>query len=108
MARVKHVVLLKLKQDLPQSKIDELFAAIAALQDKIPGILEFSGGPYSSPEGMNRGYTHGFMMTFADAASRDAYLPHPDHDVVSALALPMVEGGQQGAVAFDWEEGGDS
>ncbi len=105
MAKVKHVVLLKLKPDLPQSRIDELFAAIAALQDKIPGILEFSGGPYSSPEGFNREYTHGFMMTFADAASRDVYLPHPDHNVVSALALPMVVGGQDGAVAFDWEEG---
>ena len=99
MAKVKHVVLLNLKPDLPQSRIDGLFAAIAALQDKIPGILEFSGGPYSSPEGMNEGYTHGFVMTFESPETRDAYLPHPNHEVVKDQILPRLER----VVVFDFD-----
>ena len=33
----------------------------------------------NSPEGKNLGFTHVYMLTFEDAAARDAYLPHPDH-----------------------------
>jgi hypothetical protein len=42
-------------------------------------------------------------MTFADAASRDAYLPHPEHDKVKQLIFPELDGGLDGVVAFDWE-----
>ena len=30
-------------------------------------------------------------MTFSDAAARDAYLPHPDHEKFKAAALPHIE-----------------
>ena len=102
MSQVKHVVLLRFKADTPASEIDGIFAALDGLREKIPGILDFSGGAYSSDEGLDRGYTHGFVMTFADAASRDAYLPHPDHEVVKGQILPHLDGGIDGVVAFDW------
>jgi len=72
------------------------------LREKIPGLLDFSGGPYSSPEGLNQGFTHGFIMTFADEASRDAYLPHPDHEVVKQQILAHLDGGLEAVAAFDW------
>ena len=59
-----------------------------------------SAGPYSSPEGLNRGSTHGCLMTFADAAARNSYLTHPDHEKVKEQFLPFVEE----VVAFDFEE----
>jgi hypothetical protein len=102
MPQVKHAVLLRFKPDLPPQKALELLAEVGGLQDKIPGILDFSGGAYSSPEGMNKGYTHGFVMTFADEASRDAYLPHPEHEVVKAKILEALDGGVDGVVAVDW------
>jgi len=104
MSTIKHVVLLRFKPEISQSKIDEIFAALAGLKDKIPGLLDFSGGPYSSDEGLNKGFTHGFVMTFADAASRDVYLPHPDHEVVKNIIFPELDGGLDGVVAFDWQE----
>jgi hypothetical protein len=76
----------------------------AALRHKIPGIRDFSWGPYSSPEGLHRGFTHGFAMTFADEASRDAYLPHPEHERVKAQIVEVLDGGLDAAVAFDWVE----
>lgn len=102
MPQVKHTVLLKLKPETPPAKISEIFQALDGLREKIPGLLDFSGGPYSSPEGLNKGFTHGFVMTFADEKSRDAYLPHPDHEVVKAMIVPWLVGGLDGVVAFDW------
>src|SRR5687768_11908743 len=103
MPQIKHAVILKFKPSVTAAKIQQNFAALADLREKIPGLLDFSGGPYSSPEGFNKGFTHGFIMTFADAASRDAYLPHPDHEVVKQMILPDLDGGVAGVIAFDWE-----
>jgi hypothetical protein len=99
MAKMKHIVLLKFKADVTSAQIEKVFKDLAGLQDKIEGILDFMGGPYSSGEGLNQGYTHGFIMTFTDAAARDAYLPHPDHEVVKQSILPLVDG----VCAFDFE-----
>ncbi len=101
MPQVVHTVLLRFQSNLPAETIEDLFQQLRELQRKIPGILTFSGGPYSSPEGLNRGYTHGFVMRFADEASRDAYLPHPEHQRVVERLLPLLEG-DSGAIAFDW------
>jgi hypothetical protein len=80
-----------------------VFAELAGLKETIPGLLSFAGGPYASPEGLNRGFTHGFAMTFRDAKARDGYLPHPDHERVKESILPLLEGGLDGVLAFDFE-----
>ena len=33
----------------------------------------------NSPEKKNLGFTHVYVLTFENAAARDAYLPHPEH-----------------------------
>jgi hypothetical protein len=98
MAKVKHIVLLKFTGDTTDEQIGGFFKDLAGLQDTIGGLEEFIGGPYESHEGLNQGFTHGFIMTFSDAAARDAYLPHPDHEVVKNRILPHVDQ----IVAFDF------
>src|SRR5262249_30175071 len=98
-----HMVLFRMKKDLPKQQIEHVFRSIGALKGKIPGILTFSWGPYSSPEGWSKGFTHGFCTTFVDAKARDAYLPHPEHKKVVDIVLPTLEGGLDGVVAFDYE-----
>lgn len=99
---VTHMVLFKIKQDVPQKQIDAVFQELANLKTKIPGIQSFSGGKYSSPEGLHRNYTHGFCMTFTDAKARDIYLPHPEHERVKKLVLAVLDGGIDGVLAFDY------
>ena len=99
---ITHMVLLRIRKDAARKDVDRVFSELALLQRKIPGLLSFSGGPYSSPEGMQKGFTHGFCMTFADAAARDVYLPHPEHERVKSLVLQVVDGGLDGVVAFDY------
>ncbi|MES4793103.1 MAG: hypothetical protein C4321_09085, partial [Chloroflexota bacterium] len=73
---IKHCVLLKFRTDVPPESVTASFEELAALKESIPGLLDFAGGAYSSPEGLNRGYTHGFVMSFESAAHRDVYLSH--------------------------------
>ena len=67
---ITHMVLLKVRRDVPRAKLENVFGEIGALQKRIGGIRSYAWGPYSSPEGLHRDYTHGFCMTFTDAAPR--------------------------------------
>lgn len=100
---ITHMVLLKVRSDVPAKSVRAVFEAIGATRAKIPGITGFAWGPYASPEGLQRGYTHGFCMTFTDAAARDDYLPHPVHEAVKERVLEILDGGVDGVCAFDFE-----
>lgn len=100
---IHHMVLLRIRRDVPVREVERVFAALRDLQKKIPGLASFAGGPYSSQEGMQRGFTHGFCMTFTSAAARDAYLPHPAHEAVKERVLGILDGGLDGVIAFDFE-----
>jgi hypothetical protein len=95
---IQHIVLLKFKPEVSPDQIDQVFTNLAELKDLIPGIIAFNGGPYSSPEGLNQGYTHGLIITFETAAHRDAYLPHPEHEKVKAIILNYLDD----LIAFDF------
>lgn len=103
MPQYKHIVLLRLSPQTSREEIAELFEGLDELQQKIPGILDITSGPYDSPEGLNKGFTHAFVVTFAEAEFRDAYLEHPDHEVVKQLILKHVAGGLADVVAFDYK-----
>ena len=100
---IVHLVLLKVKKRVPAAKTARVMRSIGALRRTIRGITGFTWGRYSSPEGLDRGFTHGFCMTFKDAKSRDAYLPHPAHEIVKGEVLEILDGGVKGVLAFDYE-----
>jgi Stress responsive A/B Barrel Domain len=97
---IRHVVLLKLRDvvDAPQ-----IFSALKALQSQIPGIINISAGTDCSPEGLQRGFTHGFTVDFVGAAARDGYLPHPAHQKVGAMIVAACLGGVDGVLVLDFE-----
>ena len=91
---VRHVVVFKYRAGATPEQIRQVTQAFAALKDRIPGILAFEHGVNDSPEGLNQGFTHVHLLTFASPAARDAYLPHPEHQAFGRLlgALGVVEG----------------
>jgi hypothetical protein len=99
---ITHMVLLRIREEIPECATERVFKEIESLQTRIGGILSYAWGRYSSPEGLGRGYTHAFCMTFTDAEARDAYLPHPEHEKVKDSVLAIVEGGFEGVLAFDF------
>lgn len=88
---IRHVVLLKFKKEAPAEKVIEIEAAFAGLASKIDEVVELEWGNNSSPEGLNKGFTHCFLVTFDSPADRDAYLVHPQHKAFVALLRPYLE-----------------
>ena len=100
---IRHVVLFKLKSSVDAATVENVFSALKDLADKIPGIISISAGHDNSPEGLQRGNTHGFTVDFTTAAARDAYLPHPSHQAVGKMIVGITEGGVDGICVVDWE-----
>ena len=90
-ADLRHVVLFAFRDDAPDDRIRVIEAAFAALKDQIPGIVDLEWGTNESPEGLDQGFTHCFVVTFQDAAARDGYLPHPAHVAFGALLQPCLD-----------------
>jgi len=76
---VRHVVLFAYKSGATPEQVKAVQDKFFDLKNKIDGIISIEGGPDISPEKMQQGFTHPFMVTFKSVAARDAYLPHPAH-----------------------------
>jgi hypothetical protein len=99
MSKVKHIALVKFREGTPEEQIQNIFDNILDITEVIPGMEDYVSGPNSSPEGLSQGYTHALIMTFTDAAARDAYLPHPENERIKALMTPVLES----MLVFDFE-----
>ena len=91
MSQVKHFGVFAFKPGINPAMIDRCFAEMRAMVGKIPGLLDMTHGAYDSPEGLADGFTHGFIMTFENAAARNTYLPHPEHERVKAIVVPCLD-----------------
>lgn len=89
--KLRHVVLFAWNEDTSQEKIDELVDLFASLEDKIDVIEDFEYGEDVSIEKAQRGYTHAFIMTFADEKARNVYLPHPEHLAFGKAIKPYMK-----------------
>lgn len=88
---LRHIVLLKFKEDATDEEIKLVEEAFGELPLKIKEIKNFEWGINNSPEGINMGFTHGFLLTFNSESDRDIYLPHPDHKAFGKILGPVLE-----------------
>ncbi len=88
--KLMHVVTFKFIPEATKPQIDAVVAAFRDLRKKVPGIQEFSWGTNVSPENLNKGFTHAFILSFASDKDRDAYLVHPDHVAFGKLLGPIL------------------
>ncbi len=88
---LRHVVLFKFKSGTPPGEIEKVQESFVALKSKIPQIVTLEWGLNNSPEGLDKGFTHCFFLTFRSEEDRDIYLPHPDHKAFGDLVGPILE-----------------
>ena len=88
---IRHIVLFKFNAATSAAVIAELSQAFAALPKLIEGVTAFEAGENNSPEGLSRGFTHAFALTFVNAAARDHYLPHAHHQAFVEHLKPHLE-----------------
>jgi hypothetical protein len=75
----RHVVLFRFKPSAGPEAVESIEAAFRAFCAGLPFVKDFEWGRNSSPEGLDEGFTHCFIVTFAGPEDRDRYLPHPEH-----------------------------
>lgn len=90
-ASLRHVVFFKFKPGTSAETLKQITDAFTALPGKIDVIRDFEWGTDVGVEGLSKGFTHCFFVTFADAAGRDAYLPHPAHKEFVDLVKPHLD-----------------
>lgn len=88
---LRHVVLFKFKDSASPADVQRVVDAFAALPKKIDAIEAFEWGTDVGVENLSQGFTHCFLVTFRDAAGRDAYLPHPAHEEFKKLVGPLLD-----------------
>ncbi len=88
---LRHVVIFKFLDSTSDEEVNEVAQAFAQLPSKIDSIIDFEWGTDVSPEGKADGFTHCFLVTFADEKGRDAYLPHAAHQQFVKLLRPRLE-----------------
>lgn len=88
---LRHVVLFKFKDTAAASDVKKVEDAFAGLAKKIKLIKQFEWGTNNSPENLNQGLTHCFLVTFSSEKDRDAYLVHPDHKAFVEILKPHLD-----------------
>lgn len=88
--RLVHMVSFKFKDTATAADIRKVEEAFAALPGKIPQIASYETGTNVSPEKLDKGFTHAFLLTFRSAKDRDDYLVHPDHKAFGSIVGPHV------------------
>jgi hypothetical protein len=88
--KLQHVVAFKFKEGTTPQQIQEVEKEFRALKKKIPQIAALEWGTNNSPENLNKGFTHCFILTFKSEADRETYLPHPDHKAFGKMLGPIL------------------
>ncbi|BDQ12043.1 BlaB/IND/MUS family subclass B1 metallo-beta-lactamase [Sediminibacterium sp. TEGAF015] len=86
---LRHVVLFGWKVNANKDSIEMAIKAFGELPQKIKLIKKYEWGVNNSPELLNQGQTHCFLLTFSSEKDRDAYLVHPVHQAFTKL-LPNI------------------
>lgn len=88
---LQHVVFFEFQETAKPEDIKKVENAFAALPSKIDDIHSFEWGKNNSPEKHDDGFTHCFLVTFADEQARADYLPHPDHKAFVEVLKPVLK-----------------
>lgn len=88
--KLYHVVSFKFKESASKEQVKQVEDAFRDLKKKIKEIKSYEWGTNVSPEKHDKGFTHGFILTFKTEKDRDAYLVHPDHKAFGKLVGPVL------------------
>lgn len=98
---IRHIVFIRFKPEMTDANIFAIFDELYEIKDKLPGVLNITSGKSESPEQMERGYMHGFVVDFADWDALQAYQDHPDHRVLGGKLVANAVAGIDDILVFD-------
>lgn len=98
---IRHIVLTKFKPETSEDEIAAIYAGLRALTDTMPGARNFVGGRSESPEQIERGYMHGFVVDFDSWDALQAYADDADHKALGGRLIAHAVGGIDGILVLD-------
>jgi hypothetical protein len=98
---IRHIVLVRFRTEVTEAQIAAMFADLEAIRTRISGVLSITSGRSESPEKIERGYMHGFVVDFDGWDALEAYQTHPDHKALGAKLVAHAQGGLDGILVFD-------
>lgn len=98
---IRHIVLTKFKSETSENKIAEIYTGLFALVDKLPGAMRFTGGRSQSPEQIERGYMHGFVIDFESWDALKNYADNEEHKALGGQLVENAIGGIDGILVLD-------
>lgn len=98
---IRHIVLTKFKSETTEEKIAEIYSGLSMLVEKLPGALNFTGGRSHSPEQIERGYMHGFVVDFEDWDALQKYTDNSEHKALGGRLVENAVDGIDGILVLD-------
>ena len=95
---IRHILMFQLKADSKKEAVEAVKNAFLNIDQKISGVSNIEWGELDPYVTRNKHYTHCVQMTFADASVREYYDPHPEHQALKDIFLPIIED----LVVFDY------
>jgi hypothetical protein len=89
--KIQHVVSFKFKSTATAEQIKQVETAFADLKKKIRQIESLDWGTNISPEKLNKGFTHCWVLSFKSEKARDEYLVHPAHQEFGKNLGPVLD-----------------
>lgn len=96
-------MLTKFRSDVTEENIAKIYNGLSDLTDALPGASGFTGGRSESPEQIERGYLHGFVVDFDDWAALRTYQQDKTHKALGAQLVKHAVGGIDGILVLDFE-----
>lgn len=99
---IRHIVLIRFK-DAGESLIQDIFTKLSQLTSKLDGARDFMGGRSTSPEQLERGFSHAFTIDFDSWSDLKVYADHPEHKALGKRIVDNAVGGLDGLIVMDLE-----
>lgn len=98
---IRHIVLIKFQPEVSEDSIRGFFQELREIREQVSGILDITSGRSESPEQIERGYMHGFVVDFEDWDALERYQTHPDHKALGGKLVANAIGGLDGILVLD-------
>jgi hypothetical protein len=76
---IQHIVAVRFAEQTTPAQQAQFVERFVALREQIGEVRTLEWGVNNSIEGLDRGFTHCFVLGFDSPAARDTYLPHAAH-----------------------------
>ncbi|SHH20176.1 Dabb family protein [Marivita hallyeonensis] len=98
---IRHIVLTKFKPETSEETINGIYSGLSALADSLPNASGFTGGRSESPEQIERGYMHGFVIDFESWDALQNYADNEAHKALGGQLVANAVGGIDGILVLD-------